>query len=1612
MGLDSEDVTSNAPELGFFCALTTLFSLALLDHIDGKLSRIHWYLASRKWPFMDTDSKYFKYVTYFRFIIYIYLSLPILTLLLWTIVLFYIKDRDGQDMLVPLCVVLVGFAIIFFLLSVFSIKWNKCRPTTSTVVFMILAAAFFIAYQLAANFASDEKSFFGITSVFLCYNGIIILLIIFMNSGHNGMTVTDMIAELPPRPLEEDELEANMTEDQKNEEPFEAIMERQLQNDKYMPSREEISKFYTIEEGKFETSVISGGIQKIFTTLTRKKQLCYSGIWYIICIGILVAYSFIIYHNTSEYKLGFVTMISTLSTDLILYLYHYAGIADSVNQLSFIAIVFRICLFAFGGDYWVYGYCILYIILGLILGWSTINHRFPLASGIRKKMEKVTEDVGQFKFKVDLVKSSEFVFIFATAVFAVLIIILETVQPDGVPLTSLHYQGTEYKYWYFALMSVLAVLICFCFMGVWRLFQRKKKRVKGKIYYYFYFFYLNSYWAFVLGAYFFIIIAGLVAFGFTDNYNFIILTFFLPFIWILAMHSYCYYINNDYHILQDIGAENKKKATLRKRAYKIKQKLAHFKRHGGGKGIFSSGEISKNLSMFKGIGDSPLAKVKEIDAKFGPEEEEDKLEGLFKHAMKEGTGWSEEKKAENRGVAPKREEEEEKEEDIDEFESGAKKAEVESSRKDGATAENVDEDKKKELPPPIAASVSKKESENVVIGKATLVQLQKDLKSSEMEDITDWRSHHSCLCALMRGKLRPNDYHILAGLILNPILIILAGILIEAVSDSSDTLYGVHLIFLLLTVSMIGCPLIKYFAIPTSFSLIQVIFVCLGFIIHYLYGIYAFFIKDQGDLHIHYNILFLIFYWFCIPLVICLGSALYKTYKLRWHINSFVIFMIILSVFICIGLGISIIYMVSVSAALALFIVALLILYFVWVAKIYVNHNYYLPRRYRIVNTVLLILACLVAMVVSWFVQDFDQFVGFSITYGLIFLAILFYGGSKMLRDLKRSEEAPIFFSPWIFPIYKYDPEADDIISRNLPSLCIFFVGFGAIFWSILLSVWVSPMHLGISISTVILILLTFLTLFLITWTPVQFKEAMDCKTDKMIKKAWLDSKKEFITGRNALNLKELYSYSERAELQEQLTLRIKEVLGGMKEANDQYEWNIDNIDPSSITQLYGLLYKFDEVCEETYFEEIKILVQFELMIIISGLNAKNSERKFMICFVSAKEVQLKAEGIEFDIKGIPNRDLQYITLMDQISKLSAKDAVYVNNLKEEFKKEEGERKKQDALREIEEARQEAERKAKLIEKEAKRKAALEREENADFYATPIGELLDSRKKFERIITEWRDTSMSAEFKDTQFDNEDPDSCLGEKVLGRVKGWKKSTDPDRECEEGGEMVMYKGDISAMDVKQGMLGDCYFLSAISVMGDKHVRAAILNKDDEYKSGAFCVRFFKGGEPHDQEICIVDNLFPVDYNGNWLFCKSESGTELWPMVLEKAYAKFYGTYSDIEAGKVQYALADLTGGAPEQIKVEAYRNNLNALWKKMYHSYKEGYLMGAGSPEHAMGDSAISDDGIVQGHAYAILQLALVQDEMILRIRNPHGTKGVEWMGDWSDSSDKWNSAYFI
>ena len=98
-----------------------------------------------------------------------------------------------------------------------------------------------------------------------------------------------------------------------------------------------------------------------------------------------------------------------------------------------------------------------------------------------------------------------------------------------------------------------------------------------------------------------------------------------------------------------------------------------------------------------------------------------------------------------------------------------------------------------------------------------------------------------------------------------------------------------------------------------------------------------------------------------------------------------------------------------------------------------------------------------------------------------------------------------------------------------------------------------------------------------------------------------------------------------------------------------------------------------------------------------------------------------------------------------------------------------------------------------------------------------------------------------------------------------------------------------------------------------------RFIFINSEEEWKAcGAFCVRFFDDGK---EDIVIIDDHMLFVHNGHSLaFVRTPSEVELWPCILEKAFAKKYGSFTVIEGGLVDIALSELTNGIPETFNLD--------------------------------------------------------------------------------------------
>ncbi len=125
---------------------------------------------------------------------------------------------------------------------------------------------------------------------------------------------------------------------------------------------------------------------------------------------------------------------------------------------------------------------------------------------------------------------------------------------------------------------------------------------------------------------------------------------------------------------------------------------------------------------------------------------------------------------------------------------------------------------------------------------------------------------------------------------------------------------------------------------------------------------------------------------------------------------------------------------------------------------------------------------------------------------------------------------------------------------------------------------------------------------------------------------------------------------------------------------------------------------------------------------------------------------------------------------------------------------------------------------------------------------------------------------------------------------------------------------------------------------------------------------------------------------------------------PVVL-LVQAKYYGSYSAIAGGLVHQALVDMSGGYGDwvNLKEEATQQRIQSgdMWDTLVAWVQAGFMLGCGS--NAGSDSETSALGIVQGHAYAVLQCKAFTDSngthRLLQLTNPWGHG--EWKGTWSD-----------
>ncbi|SYZ65552.1 cysteine_peptidase [Leishmania braziliensis MHOM/BR/75/M2904] len=238
-------------------------------------------------------------------------------------------------------------------------------------------------------------------------------------------------------------------------------------------------------------------------------------------------------------------------------------------------------------------------------------------------------------------------------------------------------------------------------------------------------------------------------------------------------------------------------------------------------------------------------------------------------------------------------------------------------------------------------------------------------------------------------------------------------------------------------------------------------------------------------------------------------------------------------------------------------------------------------------------------------------------------------------------------------------------------------------------------------------------------------------------------------------------------------------------------------------------------------------------------------------------------------------------------------------------------------------------------------------------------------------------------------------------------------------EMASQVRLFRANVRSGCVDAGDLGDSWVMCSVASVSEDPARLMGMFRHPEGKAaaqrehavGAYRVTFNKNGWWRS---VLVDSYLPVS-GGKLKYAKSATDpAEIWPAILEKAYAKLHGSYAKICSGDPLHALQDMTGFSVMRFDDSLADKTSNQLFSDLVRGIAVGYTVICSTPGRGPQDNdqdlseAYAQAGLVTGHAYTILEAKYIEskDLRMVRMRNAWG-RGVVWSGGWSDDDTKWD-----
>ena len=263
---------------------------------------------------------------------------------------------------------------------------------------------------------------------------------------------------------------------------------------------------------------------------------------------------------------------------------------------------------------------------------------------------------------------------------------------------------------------------------------------------------------------------------------------------------------------------------------------------------------------------------------------------------------------------------------------------------------------------------------------------------------------------------------------------------------------------------------------------------------------------------------------------------------------------------------------------------------------------------------------------------------------------------------------------------------------------------------------------------------------------------------------------------------------------------------------------------------------------------------------------------------------------------------------------------------------------------------------------------------------------------------------------------------IGELILQDYKdiSWKRDFDSPSNNPGVNNNIFPPDNIFINKIIYNKLSNPNLFYALNILGanpDRIKKLFINNKKDS--TCLFGVNLCHNG--HYEQV-VIDDFFPYNNkNNNKTFLSEENGY-IWPQILEKSYAKLYGSYNLISDKSMENIMKDFTC-APVTV-IDYFGDNLS---NELLEAYKNGWIILGSTGDTDASKLLIRDLGLDPYTDHEILLVYKLTEEninqisnnslnistnddynIVLKIRNLNGK--IEWIGDWSEYSGLWNDNF--